>query len=212
MNVVNLEKKILIGLVVGLAGLIAVASIVVWMKRQAPAEELQSGVDMGFSSAKTSAGAEGPEGEHKSPIATKEADPRSKEIAVGKREGKTRSGVIEITWEQLYELDYRTGKMPDSLRKLHKKRVRMPGFIVPLSDDLTALKEFLLVPNAQACIHVPPPPPNLIVYSILDRAIPIDKVSNPSWLEGTLLIETSESEYGEASYKMLVEKLEEYKF
>jgi hypothetical protein len=101
------------------------------------------------------------------------------------------AGITEVKWEDLYKLDYKTGKMPDSLKKLHKTKIKIPGFIVPLSDDLSALKEFLLVPNAQACIHVPPPPPNLIVYSVLDKALPIEKVSNPSWIIGTLLIETS---------------------
>lgn len=126
--------------------------------------------------------------------------------------GFKKTTITEIKWEDLYKLDYKTGKAPDSLKKLHKTKVRIPGFIVPLSDDLRALKEFLLVPNAQACIHVPAPPPNLIVYVILDKSLPIEKVTNPSWIEGTLLIETSNSEYGAASYKMLADKMEEYKF
>jgi len=197
MKVVNLEKKIFVGLIVGIAGMIAIASIVFWVKKQEDANDLQSGVNTS---------------EHKSAIPTK-ADPKSAEIAVGSKPStRPASGATEITWELLYELDYKTGKMPDKLRALNKKRIRIPGFIVPLSDDLRALKEFLLVPNAQACIHVPPPPPNLIVYSILEKAMPIEKVANPSWLEGTLSIETMDSEYGEASYKLSVDKVEEYKF
>jgi len=197
MKVINLEKKIFVGLIVGIGGMITIASIVFWVKKQDDASDLQSGVNTS---------------EHKSVIPAK-ADPKSSEIAVGgKSPAKPSSGAVEITWELLYELDYKTGKMPDKLRALNKKRIRIPGFIVPLSDDLRALKEFLLVPNAQACIHVPPPPPNLIVYSILDKAIPIEKVANPSWLEGTLSIETMDSEYGEASYKLSVDKIEEYKF
>ncbi len=197
MKVVNLEKKIFVGLIVGIAGMIAIASIVFWVKKQEDANDLQSGVNTS---------------EHKSAIPTK-ADPKSAEIAVGNKSStRPGSGATEITWELLYELDYKTGKMPDKLRALNKKRIRIPGFIVPLSDDLRALKEFLLVPNAQACIHVPPPPPNLIVYSILEKAMPIEKVANPSWLEGTLSIETMDSEYGEASYKLSVDKVEEYKF
>ncbi len=146
----------------------------------------------------------------------------SSNIEVGKAKGSgtvitttevpSSGKVTEIKWEELYKLDYKTGKAPDSLKKLNKTKVRIPGFIVPLSDDFQTLKEFLLVPNAQACIHVPPPPPNLIVYVILDKAISSEKVFNPSWVEGTLLIESTNSEYGAASYKLLAQKMEKYKF
>ncbi|MCB0347283.1 MAG: DUF3299 domain-containing protein [Bdellovibrionales bacterium] len=90
--------------------------------------------------------------------------------------------------------------------------MRLPGFIVPLSDNYAALKEFLIVPDPQACVHVPPPPPNLIVYANLVKAIPFDEISNPSWFEGILKIETTKNIYGAASYKMRVDKLERYEF
>ena len=41
--------------------------------------------------------------------------------------------------------------------------------MVPLEDDLDVVTEFLLVPYAGACIHVPPPPPNQIVYVKMDK-------------------------------------------
>ena len=55
--------------------------------------------------------------------------------------------------------------------ELDGKQVKIPGFIVPLdvAKDGT-VSEFFLVPYFGACIHVPPPPPNQIVYVTTSRA------------------------------------------
>ncbi len=49
--------------------------------------------------------------------------------------------------------------------KLSETKVKIPGFVVPLVvNDNGVVSEFFLVPYFGACIHVPPPPPNQIVY------------------------------------------------
>lgn len=120
------------------------------------------------------------------------------------------SGPISVNWTLLYKLDYETGKAPDDLKKLHGKRVRIPGYVVPLSDNFRILQDFLLVPDAQSCVHVPPPPPNLIVQSKMIQPIPSERVYNPAWITGILRIEKAESKYGSAGFQMDVEKLEKY--
>ena len=50
------------------------------------------------------------------------------------------------------------------VKELDGKRVRIGGYVVPLDFEATNVKEFLLVPFVGACIHVPPPPPNQIIY------------------------------------------------
>lgn len=42
--------------------------------------------------------------------------------------------------------------------------VRIPGYIVPLDQSGTGVTEFILVPYVGACIHVPPPPANQLVF------------------------------------------------
>lgn len=42
--------------------------------------------------------------------------------------------------------------------------VRIPGFIVPIEFDGQGVTAFLLVPYVGACIHVPPPPANQLVF------------------------------------------------
>lgn len=120
--------------------------------------------------------------------------------------------IPKIDWEMLYQYNYKTGKGPKSLLSLHGKLVKIPGFIVPLSDDYTELTEFLVVPDAQACVHVPPPPPNLILAAKLRKSVPINEVSNPSWIIGIFKIEKSESKHGGSAYKIDAIKLEEFDF
>lgn len=118
--------------------------------------------------------------------------------------------IVEIDWYLLSKLDYKSGAAPRELKRLHNKKVKMPGFVVPLTDSYSVLKEFLLVPNAQACIHVPPPPPNLIVHVHLENTLSMRQVHNPAWVTGTLKIQTSTSIHGNSAYTMVDAKLEKY--
>ena len=42
--------------------------------------------------------------------------------------------------------------------------VRLPGFIVPIDYSGTGVIAFILVPFVGACVHVPPPPANQLVF------------------------------------------------
>ncbi|MFK7835957.1 MAG: DUF3299 domain-containing protein [Sulfitobacter sp.] len=42
--------------------------------------------------------------------------------------------------------------------------VRLPGFIVPIDFSGTGVTAFILVPFVGACVHVPPPPANQLVF------------------------------------------------
>jgi uncharacterized protein len=71
---------------------------------------------------------------------------------------------------------------------------RVPGYMVPLKDDLEEVKEFLLVPSAGVCIHVPPPPPNQIVHVIMagGKKAQVRLWIEPLWVEGTLKLAEGE--------------------
>lgn len=128
------------------------------------------------------------------------------------RSAESTSGVPTLTWNDLYELDYKTGKAPEKLTSHNKKKIKIAGYVVPLTDEYFVLNEFLLVPNAQACVHTPPPPPNLIIHVKLDEPLPIEKVYNPAWIEGTFEIETTTSQFGAAAFKINDATLDEYKY
>ncbi|TNJ40543.1 DUF3299 domain-containing protein [Phaeobacter sp. B1627] len=42
--------------------------------------------------------------------------------------------------------------------------VRLPGYIVPIEYSGTGVTAFILVPFVGACVHVPPPPANQLVF------------------------------------------------
>ena len=96
-------------------------------------------------------------------------------------------------------------------RQLQGKRVAIPGFMVPLEDDAENVTEFLLVPYAGACIHVPPPPPNQIVHVLMQRGGKV-KMSfiDPIVVTGTLKISTVKSPYGDVSYDLAAEAVAPY--
>lgn len=116
-----------------------------------------------------------------------------------------------INWKLLYTYNFRSGKVPKEVQKLNGKMVKIAGYIVPLSDNYFVLNEFLFVPDAQSCIHVPPPPPNLIIWVKLERPIPAKEAPYPAWLTGVFQVETSRSRFGNSAYKMLGKKLEDFK-
>ena len=48
--------------------------------------------------------------------------------------------------------------------------VRIPGFIVPIDYSGTGVTAFILVPFVGACVHVPPPPANQLVFVTTETA------------------------------------------
>ena len=111
-----------------------------------------------------------------------------------------------VTWSDLRKLNYKTGEMPESIRQLIGKSIKIPGFAVPLEGDdgFEYVKEFLLVPTFGACIHVPPPPPNQVIHVILDKPVYFEKLMYAVWVSGIVeigeyLIEGS-SDFGQQTY------------
>jgi hypothetical protein len=117
----------------------------------------------------------------------------------------------EVDWKLLRELDYDTGKKSPELASADGQYVKVPGFVVPLDDDDTGLSEFLLVPSPQACIHVPPPPPNQMVMVRMKAGKAPERSWGPVWIKGRLHIATSNTQYGKISYMLHGDSAEPYK-
>lgn len=115
---------------------------------------------------------------------------------------------VEIDWRLLGEMDYITGKSPDELKSLSGKKVKIPGFMVPLEDNQKKVVEFLLVPTPQACIHVPAPPPNQMVYVKMKEGV--EAAFGPIWVYGDLDLVTKQSMYGDASFEIHGDLVEPY--
>ena len=92
-------------------------------------------------------------------------------------------------------------------------QAKLPGFMVPLElAEGGKIKEFLLVPYFGACIHFPPPPPNQVVYVILDEPIEIESPWDPIWATGELTTKFRGSDLGSAGYTMAGRSIEEYEY
>ena len=85
-------------------------------------------------------------------------------------------------------------------QELNGSTVKIPGFVIPLEGDENMVTEFLLVPYMGACIHVPPPPPNQIVYVRFKDGAPIQELWDVVNIIGTLKTETVSHELAEVGY------------
>ena len=75
--------------------------------------------------------------------------------------------------------------------QLDNKFVRIPGYALPLEHQGTAVRELLLVPYVGACIHVPPPPANQMVYVRLNKAHTFNDLYEPVWITGQISIKAA---------------------
>ncbi len=95
--------------------------------------------------------------------------------------------------------------------ELNNKKIRIPGFIVPVDFDNTqVVTRFLLVPYFGACIHEPAPPPNQTIYAEFEPGYTLESLWDPFWIEGTLLTTRVEEDLATASYTLRADKIEPF--
>lgn len=162
-------------------------------------------------------------------------------LSAGNGIGAESSEPLELEWDALIPADYqpekimnqygdiselddsdpRAQKIMDQLQELWSKapivtaldgrRVKLPGFVVPLEGDGIKLREFFLVPYYGACIHVPPPPANQIVYvKVPQEQTKIRNAFDTVWVTGTLSAKSFESDLGNAGYQLNAQLIEPY--
>ena len=152
----------------------------------------------------------------------------------------TASGVVEIDWDALIPADWEVDKLVeeyntadlsdddprakellDKMKAFWKeapvvhdfdgKTIKLPGFVVPLEMDTRTIQEFLLVPYYGACIHTPPPPSNQTIYVVTEKDNAYEgELFDTVWVTGTIKVERSSSELGEAGYRIDASKVEPY--
>ena len=102
-------------------------------------------------------------------------------------------------------------------KSLEGATVRLPGFIVPLEavkgdGARKGVSEFLLVPYFGSCIHVPPPPPNQIVYVHANKHNAIESIYDAYWITGKLHLQTKTTRLASTAYELSADKIEVYKY
>jgi len=116
--------------------------------------------------------------------------------------------VDDKRWLSEKRLQPGTGTAPAVVPELDGKRVRIGGYVVPLDFEATNVKEFLLVPFVGACIHVPPPPPNQIVYVKSAKGFDVQGSFDPVYVTGTLKVASQYTGLAETGYSIEAEKVE----
>lgn len=112
-------------------------------------------------------------------------------------------------------IDHSGGTMEQSMvgsvrQELNGSKVKIPGFVIPLEGDANMVTEFLLVPYFGACIHVPPPPPNQIIYVNFPKGAPVQQLWDVVYVIGTLKTETVSHELAQTGYVIQGTEIAEY--
>ncbi|MGI5309117.1 DUF3299 domain-containing protein [Rheinheimera sp. WS51] len=111
-----------------------------------------------------------------------------------------------LQWQEILK----SAKVRD---ELNNTKIKIPGFIVPLEfDDQQNVTHFFLVPYFGACIHVPPPPPNQLIYVSGASNLKADMIYSPFWITGTLTTETMSNDLGQSAYSLKADNIEEYSY
>lgn len=95
---------------------------------------------------------------------------------------------------------------------LDGETIRLPGYVLPLEFEETSVKEFLLVPYFGACIHVPPPPSNQVVFVKSEEPIEVSGMFDAVWVTGEINTVPVSSDLAEAGYTMDAIQIDPYEF
>ena len=145
---------------------------------------------------------------------------------------ETQSAPVELNWEDLIpggddvmtqallsmtlvqhgeldgEYDTEAGRLV--VEDYNGASVRLPGYVVPLEFSGVGVTSFLLVPYVGACIHVPPPPPNQLVFVTTETPLEIQGYFDAVFVTGEMETLSQTTELAEVGYKITAEKITPY--
>jgi hypothetical protein len=90
------------------------------------------------------------------------------------------------------------------------RRVRIPGFLLPLDFSGTGVTDFLLVPYVGACVHVPPPPPNQLILVTTTEPYESEGLFEAVSVTGTMSSMAAETMFAEVGYALTADVVEPY--
>ena len=111
------------------------------------------------------------------------------------------------TWSPIF--DANAIKLNETLNGAY---IRMPGFVLPLKIGAEGVTEFVLVPYVGACIHVPPPPPNQLVFVSAKDPWPDDQLWDAVLVTGLMRTQLQSTDVAETGYSLSADHIEVYKW
>lgn len=88
--------------------------------------------------------------------------------------------------------------------------VRLPGFIVPIEYKGTGVTAFILVPYVGACIHVPPPPANQLVFVTTTTPYESEGLFEAVNVTGMFGVSSISTQLAEIGYALSADGIEPY--
>lgn len=107
-----------------------------------------------------------------------------------------------VEWGMLRKFS-NPARPPAELSKLNGKKIEIRGFMVPIDGDMYGVTEFLLVPSAGMCIHVPPPPPNQMVYVRMVKGKAAEHTWEPIKVKGKFTLKQVNNDFGTAMFEII---------
>ena len=89
--------------------------------------------------------------------------------------------------------------------------VRLPGFVVPIETKGTAVTAFILVPYVGACIHVPPPPANQLVFVTTEEPYESKDLYIAVNVTGMFGVSAMSTHLAQIGYALSAEKIEPFR-
>jgi hypothetical protein len=95
---------------------------------------------------------------------------------------------------------------------LNGEMIRMPGYMLPLDTGGDGVREFILTPYVGACVHVPPPPPNQLVFVETETPWPAQAMFEAIWVTGTIRVSPLSTNLAEIGYSLTAELIEPFEW
>ena len=99
----------------------------------------------------------------------------------------------------------------DIIEAMNGKNIEIPGFIVPVDlSSAQTIESFFLVPYFGACLHLPPPPPNQIIFIQSEHGLALESLYEPVKVKGKLFTSMFEDEIATSAYTMELSDIKLY--
>ena len=88
--------------------------------------------------------------------------------------------------------------------------VRLPGFIVPIDYSGDGVTAFILVPFVGACVHVPPPPANQLVFVTTQEPYQSSGMFEPVNVIGMFGVSSLSTQLADIAYALSADRIEPF--
>lgn len=89
--------------------------------------------------------------------------------------------------------------------------VRLPGFIVPIDYSGAGVTAFILVPFVGACVHVPPPPANQLVFVTTQDPYESSGMFEPVNVVGMFGVSSLSTQLADIAYALSADRIEPFR-